>query len=77
VEILARRHGTFSPAQSESVFVSLEARPMSKRNPTMFPDPEPEAEAIEAVEKAQSLPPGKERTDAQIFTDESRSGENG
>jgi hypothetical protein len=50
---------------------------MSKRNPTMFPDPEPEAEAIEAVEKAQSLPPGKERTDAQIFTDESRSRENG
>jgi hypothetical protein len=27
MEILARRHGTFSPAQSESVFVSLEARP--------------------------------------------------
>jgi hypothetical protein len=65
---------------------------MSKRNPTMFPDPEPEAEAIEALEKAQSLPPGKERTDAlreagqlrnaavayrQIFTDESRSRENG
>ena len=65
---------------------------MSKRNPAMFPDPEREAEAIEAFEKAQNLPPSEERTDAltvarqmrnaaigyrQIFTDETRSRENG
>jgi hypothetical protein len=30
----------------------------------MFPDPESDAEAIDALEKAQKLPPGKERTDA-------------
>jgi len=30
----------------------------------MFPDPDTEAEAIEALEKAQKLPPGKERTEA-------------
>jgi len=38
--------------------------PMSKTPPTMFPDPDTEAEAIEALEKAQKLPPGKERTEA-------------
>jgi hypothetical protein len=37
---------------------------MSKRPPTLFPDPERDAEAIEALEKAQNLPPGKERTEA-------------
>ena len=62
---------------------------MSKRNPTMFPDREHEAQSIE---KAQSLPSGKERTDAlreagrlqnaavayrQIFNDEGGSRENG
>jgi hypothetical protein len=37
---------------------------MSKKLPTMFPDPESDAEAIDALEKAQELPPGKERTEA-------------
>ena len=37
---------------------------MSKRPPTMFPDPERDAEAIEALEIAQKLLPGKERTEA-------------
>jgi hypothetical protein len=37
---------------------------MSKRPPTLFPDPELDAEAIEALEKAQNLPPGKERSEA-------------
>ena len=37
---------------------------MSKRPPTMFPDPERDDEAIEALEMAQKLPPGKERTEA-------------
>ena len=37
---------------------------MGKRRPTMFPDPESDAEAIEALERAQKLPPGKERTEA-------------
>jgi hypothetical protein len=38
--------------------------PMSKRPPTLFPDPEGDAEAIEALEMAQNLPPGKEQTEA-------------
>ena len=37
---------------------------MSKRPPTLFPDPERDAEAIEALEQAQYLPPGKDRTEA-------------
>ena len=37
---------------------------MSKRQPTMFPDLERDAEAIEALERAQKLPPGRERTEA-------------
>jgi hypothetical protein len=37
---------------------------MSERNPTMFSDPQREAHAIEVLEKAQNLPPGKERTNA-------------
>jgi hypothetical protein len=37
---------------------------MSKRPPTLFPDPEGDAEAIEALERAQRLPPGNERTEA-------------
>jgi len=37
---------------------------MIKRPPTVFPDPEHDAEAIEALERAQKLPPSKERTDA-------------
>ena len=37
---------------------------MSKRPPTMFPDPLRDAEAIEALEMAKKLPPGKERTEA-------------
>ena len=37
---------------------------MSKRQPTMFPDPESDAEAIEALERAQKLPPSRERTEA-------------
>jgi hypothetical protein len=59
---------------------------MSKRNPTVFPDPEREADV-----KPGACPPGKELTDAlreasqrnaaaayrQIFTDESRSRQNG
>jgi hypothetical protein len=64
---------------------------MSKSNPTAFPDPERGSKSVEALEKARSLPPGKERTDAlmeagqrrnaavayrQISTDESRSTEN-
>jgi hypothetical protein len=30
----------------------------------MFPDPERDAEAIDALERAQKLPPGKDRTEA-------------
>jgi hypothetical protein len=37
---------------------------MGKRQPTMFPDPEIDAEAIDALERAQKLPPGKERSEA-------------
>ena len=37
---------------------------MSKRPPTLFPDPERDAQAIQALEIAQQLPPGKERTEA-------------
>jgi hypothetical protein len=37
---------------------------MSKRPPTLFPDPERDADAIEALERAQNLPPGKERSEA-------------
>jgi hypothetical protein len=37
---------------------------VSKRPPTMFPDPERDAEAIEALEMAQKLLPGKQRTEA-------------
>ena len=37
---------------------------MSKRPPTMFPDAERDAEAIEALETAQKLQPGNERTEA-------------
>jgi hypothetical protein len=37
---------------------------MSKRPSTLFPDPDRDAEAIEALEVAQNLPPGKEQTEA-------------
>jgi hypothetical protein len=37
---------------------------MSKKPQTLFPDPERDAEAIEAFERAQRLPPGNERTEA-------------
>ena len=37
---------------------------MSKRPTSLFPDPERDAEAMEALEMAQNLPAGKEQTEA-------------